>query len=180
MAVPQNADQVRIQALGFSVDETPGGATGAGDINLWRSGGGAGGRNVLNTAVQGGTIDPVPNRAINFLYGQLSSAETTVNGFEDRFNDVVGEETGPDATQWAAIGKNLIHAVHESRGWEGDFTNIDTWTCPHALDNKYVSVLAIKSDGTIMIPDIDYAAATTSSIVLHFTENVTGHAIIRR
>jgi len=168
------ADEIRVQALGFSVDDTPGGGA-AGAIDAWRTTGGAGGRNALNTAAQGGDIDPVPNRAINRLYVELASVDDATAAFDGRFTDVVGEETGADQATFDSIGIKLIPAI---AGWTDDFTNTDTWTCAHNLHSQFVSVRAVKSDGTVMVPEIDYTNA--DNCTLHFAENVTGIAIIRR
>ena len=74
--------------------------------------------------------------------------------------------------KWEDPGPGLI--------WEDDFTNQDTWPCFHGLRNKFVSVLVVKTDGTVMIPEIDYAGATINDITLRFAENVSGTVIIRR
>jgi hypothetical protein len=78
----------------------------------------------------------------------------------------------PHAVDWVDPGPGLI--------WQDDFTSLSTWVCNHALRNKFVSVLAIKDDGTIMVPDIDYANADPNIISLKFEEAVSGTAIIRR
>jgi len=85
---------------------------------------------------------------------------------------VRGLGTNPFAVGWADPGPGLI--------WENDFTNLDEWTCDHGLRNRYVAVLVIKTDGTLMVPEIDYANATDNLIVLKFVEPVSGTAIIRR
>jgi hypothetical protein len=76
------------------------------------------------------------------------------------------------AVKWDEPGPGLI--------WEADFTNVDTWVCTHNLRNKFVSILAVKDDGTVMIPDIDYENADDSFVSLRFEEAVSGTAIIRR
>lgn len=85
---------------------------------------------------------------------------------------VRGNSFRPFDVEWAEPGPGLI--------WEEDFNNSDTWTCGHNLRNRFVSVLAVNTNGTLMIPDIDYENATENLIVLRFHEDVSGTVIIRR
>jgi hypothetical protein len=115
--------------------------------------------------------------AINAMSTQVGNALENTAEFETRFNNVIGEEYsgGADEATLDSIGIKLIPAI---AGWTDDFTNSNAWTCAHNLHSQFVSVRAVKSDGTIMVPEIDYTDA--DNCVLHFAGNVSGSAIIRR
>jgi hypothetical protein len=115
--------------------------------------------------------------AINAISTQVGNALNNTAEFETRFSDVIGDESlgGADEAAFAEIGIKLIPAI---AGWTDDFTNSNAWTCAHNLHSQFVSVRAVKSDGTIMVPEIDYTNA--DSCVLHFAGLVTGTAVIRR
>lgn len=79
-------------------------------------------------------------------------------------------DNNPYDTEWVEAAEGMV--------WDEHFTNQQSWTCLHNLRFEFVSVTAIKDDGTIMIPDI--AFSTDLACVLTFVEPVSGTAIIRR
>lgn len=61
--------------------------------------------NTLNTTAR------IITRAINELNTGLINAASGTSGFDDRFNDVIGNEASVDQAAFTAIGSNLIQAV---------------------------------------------------------------------
>lgn len=84
-------------ALGQNVD----------NVTTWISSGPASNRNVLLTA------DRVINKALNTLDQNSISTLSSVNGFSDRFNLVVGDNFTTDSETFQEIGSNLIVAVRD-------------------------------------------------------------------
>jgi hypothetical protein len=81
-----------------------------------------------------------------------------------------GPDADPFAVKWAESAIGMV--------WEEDFNNLQQWVCNHGLIFRLVSVTAIKTDGTVMIPDITYTNNLTC--VLTFASAVSGTAVIRR
>jgi hypothetical protein len=163
-------DEQRISILGVSVDETPDSPPLTAD--RWRATGSVGTQNKLRTE------ERIITRAINALATESDGLDLQVKGFDARVTRVVGDDATVDQAAFDSIGANLIHAV---AGWSHEFTTAsDSWVCTHDLHSKYVEVRAVKSDGTVMIPDIDYAGATDDEITLHFVDDVAGTVTIRR
>lgn len=174
-----DANKVRVGTLGRSVDVALDAAT---LPEAFTTSGLPANVNALSTSIP----DRIINRVLNAFNTRITNAVSGTNGFETRFNGVVGSETGADQTEFDDIGKNLIQAVHELRQggagrYEHDQTTADTvWTVTHNLGTKYVSSQVIDSSGNIVIPDTDWTTSTTTTLTLVFAYAKDGTAIIRR
>lgn len=107
MAINTNdINEIRVGVLGISVDASGTVTSGPAIDGQWMGAGPAGGRNTLNSH-----IDRVITRAINALDLSIGGMGTSIQLFDTRFNDVVGNEGGADQTAFDGLGKNLIQAV---------------------------------------------------------------------
>lgn len=91
-------NEVRVGVLGRSVDDSD---------THWTTGGPALGRNALSVS----SGERMITRAINAMDIRLGVVGDGTDGFAGRFNEVIGDEAGPDQAAFDAIGKNLIQAV---------------------------------------------------------------------
>jgi hypothetical protein len=80
-----------------------------------------------------------------------------------------------DETNWQVIGgggdgSSYIHTQ--------DITS-NTWTCVHNLGSIGVSVVIIESDGNEVIGYVDRAASTANTLIIRFSETISGRAFIK-
>ena len=96
MAVSQaDMNSIRVNVLGTTVDAPGATWTTAPPANA----------NRLNTA------ERIITRAINALDTNVTNAMGGTNGFNTRFDTIIGNEQGGDQAAWDSIGMNLLQAV---------------------------------------------------------------------
>src|SRR5215475_7720798 len=97
MGAMSEINDIRVGVLGVSVDNS----------TTWTN----------NPPAARNTLHPdarrIVNQAITDLYVNTINTKDAVDGFDDRFTTVVGDEAPgqPDEAAFAAIGSNLIQAV---------------------------------------------------------------------
>jgi len=101
----------RVEVLGTSVD-----LTGGGGPPNWTDSGPSGNRNNLDPSVS----ERIPTRAINRIYELVSTLEGTVDLFDDRLTNLVGEVPGADQAAFDGLGGNLIQTLAAGGGGSTD------------------------------------------------------------